>query len=137
MSCSPRSDTRMKTDAQSAQPAVSQEARLTARTWNSGFRFAHDTYNGMGAASDGRIYYVLSSERHDTAGQMYVFDPSTEKITHLGDLTEASGEKDKRVIAQGKSHVNFVESNGKPARCAQMTKARDMSGPNRREPIHD
>jgi hypothetical protein len=93
--------------------AAADGTRLIARTYNSGFRFAHDTYNGMGAASDGRIYYVLSSERHDTAGQMYVFDPATGQIRHLGDLTEVSGEKTKRVIAQGKSHVNFIESDGK------------------------
>ena len=92
---------------------TSEGTRLTARAYNSGFPLAHDTYNGMGAASDGRIYYVLSSDRHDTAGQMYVFDPSTEQIRHLGDLTEASGEKGKRVISQGKSHVNFVESEGR------------------------
>ena len=92
---------------------TSEGTRLTARAYNSGFPLAHDTYNGMGAASDGRIYYVLSSDRHDTAGQMYVFDPSREQIRHLGDLTEASGEKGKRVISQGKSHVNFVESEGR------------------------
>lgn len=102
--CSPRSDPR---------PAKSAAERLIARTYNSGFPFAHDTYNGMGTGSDGRIYYVLSSERYDTAGQMYVFDPSSQQIRHLGDLTEIAGEKGKRVIAQGKSHVNFVESDGK------------------------
>ena len=86
---------------------------LTARFYNSGFPLAHDTYNGMIAASDGKIYYVLSSERHDTAGQMYAFDPSTEQIQHLGDLSEACGEKDRSLIAQGKSHVNFVECEDK------------------------
>lgn len=91
----------------------SGEPRLTAETFDSGFAHSHDTYNGMGTGSDGRIYYVLSAEPHDVAGQMYSFDPSTRKITHLGDLTEACGEKDMKVIAQGKSHVNFVESDGK------------------------
>jgi hypothetical protein len=31
----------------------------------------------------------------------------------LGDLTEACGERELRAIPQGKSHVNFVEANGK------------------------
>ncbi len=44
---------------------------------------------------------------------MYSFDPATEKIEHLGDLTEACGEKDLKAIPQGKSHVSFVESKGK------------------------
>ena len=87
--------------------------KLIARTYNSGFKLAHDTYNGMGCASDGKIYYVLSSEVHDTAAQMYSFDPGSKQIKHLGDLTEACGEKGMKAVSQGKSHVNFVEANGK------------------------
>ena len=95
------------------QPPSSKPGILHARTYNSGFAQAHDTYNGMLAASDGRIYYVLSSAEYDVAGQMYSYDPSTGNIKHLGDLTEACGEKGQKVISQGKSHVNFVEHAGK------------------------
>lgn len=89
------------------------EARIIATVYNSGFEHAHDTYNGISSASDGKIYYVLCSQLMDVAGQMYSFDPTTGKIEHLGDLTEICGEKDMKVVAQGKSHVNFVESDGK------------------------
>ncbi len=89
------------------------ETRLIARTYDSGFADAHDTYNGMGTGSDGRIYYVLSSQRFDVGGQMFCYDPAAKKIQHIGDLTEACGEKGKNTIVQGKSHVNFVESEGK------------------------
>jgi hypothetical protein len=88
-------------------------ARLTARIYNSGFAEAHDTYNGMGCASDGRIYYVLSSEKYDVGGKMFCFDPATGQVKPVGDLTEACGEKGQNTIVQGKSHVNFVEANGK------------------------
>jgi hypothetical protein len=67
----------------------------------------------MGAAINGRIYYVLSSESIDTGAQMYSYDPATDKIQHLGDLTEAAGEKGLKAVPQGKSHVNFTEHNGK------------------------
>jgi hypothetical protein len=87
--------------------------QLTAHIYDSGFADAHDTYNGMGVASDGKIYYVLCSERHDVAAQMYSLDPATQEITLLGDLSEASGEKGQNVVSQGKSHVTFVESDGK------------------------
>lgn len=87
--------------------------KLTARTYNSGFADAHDTYNGMGCGSDGKIYYVLSSEKYDVGAQVYSFDPGTDSIRHLGDLTEACGEKGKKTIVQGKSHVNFMEMGGK------------------------
>ena len=87
--------------------------KLVAKTYNSGFADAHDTYNGMGRASDGRIFYVLCSERYDVGAQMYCFNPKTKKITVVGDLTEACGEQGRHTIVQGKSHVNFVEANGK------------------------
>jgi hypothetical protein len=90
-----------------------QARKLTAKTYNSGFAIAHDTYNAISAASDGKIYYVLSSQSIDTGGQMYSFDPATGKVHHCGDLTEACGEKGLKAIVQGKSHVRFVESGGK------------------------
>ena len=93
--------------------AASVPEKLIARTFNSGFELAHDTYNGMGAGSDGKIYYVLSSESYEIGAQMYSYDPASDIIEHLGDLTEACGEKGQQSIVQGKSHVNFVESDGK------------------------
>ncbi len=96
-------------------PAAEQAAprRLVARVYDSGFADAHDSYNGMGAASDGRIYYVLSSERHDVAAQMFVLDTAVGRPRHVADLDEATGQKGRYAIAQGKSHVAFVESGGR------------------------
>lgn len=110
MSCSTTPQSQPAAGPASKEP---KEKKLTAKVYDSGFADAHDTYNGMGTGSDGKIYYVLCSEKVDVAGQMYAFDPASGKITHIGDLTEASGEKGKKAIAQGKSHVNFVEANGK------------------------
>jgi hypothetical protein len=96
-----------------APAATSSGLKLTARTFNSGFADAHDTYNGLSAASDGRIYYVLSSERYDVGAQVFCFDPQTAQIKHLGDLTEACSEKGHNTVVQGKSHVNFVEASNR------------------------
>jgi len=93
--------------------ARGMRTKLIARIHPSGFTLSHDTYNGLGMASDGKIYYVLSSESYETGAQIYVFDPQTSRSTHLADLTEACGEKGKKSIAQGKSHTPFWESNGK------------------------
>ena len=86
---------------------------LVARTYNSGFDLAHDTYNAISTAGDGKIYYVLCSESIDVGGQMYRYDPATDRIRHLADLTEVCGEKGLKAIPQGKSHCNFYERNGK------------------------
>jgi len=87
--------------------------KLTARMISSNFPEGHDTYNGMGTGSDGKIYYVLSTEPHDLGGRMYCYDPKKDKVTLVADLTEICGEKGKKTVVQGKSHVNFVEANGK------------------------
>lgn len=100
-------------NAEGRKAPVNTGGKLVAKIHNSGFANAHDSYNSISSASDGKIYYVLSSEAFDVAAQMYSFDPATQKIEHLADLNEASGEKDAKAIAQGKSHVNFVEANGK------------------------
>lgn len=89
------------------------QGKLPAKTYNSGFSIAHDTYNAISVASDGNVYYVLSSQSIDTGGIMYSFNPKTGKVKLVGDLTEACGEKGLKTISQGKSHVKFVESKGK------------------------
>ncbi len=86
---------------------------ITAVWHDSGFALSRDIYNAITAGSDGRIYYVLCSDSVDIGAQMYVFDPETQTSRHLGDLTEACGEKGLRAIPQGKSHVNFVECEGR------------------------
>jgi sugar lactone lactonase YvrE len=87
--------------------------RLTATIIPSGFTDGHDSYNAISTASDGRIFYVLSSAKPDVAAQMYVYDPASGKSKLVGDLNQASGEANLNAIAQGKSHVSFAESGGK------------------------
>lgn len=90
-----------------------KQAPLIASCFDSGFLEAHDTYNAMSVASDGRLYYVLSSDKFDVAGQMFRFDPLKEEIKFLGDLNVICGEAGQKSIAQGKSHVLFYEFQNK------------------------
>src|SRR4051812_13297124 len=77
-----------------AEPmAASTPERLTAQIIDSGFADAHDTYNAISCASDGRIYYVLSSDKADVAARMFSYDPASGMVRSLGDLNEAAGEK--------------------------------------------
>ena len=86
---------------------------LVAKKCYSGFDLAHDTYNAISTASNGKVYYVLSSESIDKGGQVYVYDPDTDNTELLADLTEICGEKERKAIPQGKSHVRFYERNDK------------------------
>jgi hypothetical protein len=99
---------------QQTQPkSVPTSGIILSHFYNSGFSLSDDNYNACFQASDGKIYYVLASGSPDIGAQMYAFNPSTKKIQHVGDLTEASGEKGLNAIPQGKGHSGFVEFNGK------------------------
>lgn len=63
-----------------AAPPARPGGNIVAKVYDSGFEHSHDTYNGLSTASDGKVYYVLCSQLMDVAGQMYAFDPRTEKI---------------------------------------------------------
>ncbi len=89
------------------------QKQLTATKYFSGFEQAHDSYNSISCASDGKIYYVLSSQEYDKAGQVYVYDPDSDKTKWLADLNELCGESESKNIAQGKSHTRFYELDGK------------------------
>src|SRR3954453_15603397 len=100
---------------------VHADSRLSAQGFDSGFAKAHATFNGMLAGSDGKIYYVLCADSIDTGAQMYSYDPATNRIQAIADLTEAAGEKGIRAIPQGKSHVNFVEWQGELFLCPRRS----------------
>ena len=90
-----------------------KQGTLIASCFDSCFSEAHDTYNALSVASDGCLYYVLSSDKIDVGGQMFRFDPADEQIKFLGDLNVICGEANQNSIAQGKSHVLFYEFENK------------------------
>jgi len=85
---------------------------FAARIFNSNFAQASLTYHALSIASDGCVYYALTSDTFDQGARMFRYDPLADKITVLAaDLTAVVGEKNS--VAQGKVHVNFHELNGK------------------------
>lgn len=96
---------------QETQPAI-----LHATTYNSHFPKAAglgESYNGIGVADDGTIYYAIDSRVYNIPGQMYSLNPKTKQVTHIADLNTATGQGDLKAVAQGKVHVNFIEDRGK------------------------
>src|SRR5690554_3408799 len=86
---------------------------MIAKTYFSGFDDARETYNAISEASDGRIYYVLCSTRHDVGAQLYVYDPKSDSTSFIADFSEVFGEKQLNYISQGKSHTEFYEVDDK------------------------
>lgn len=110
--CKDNNTKKNQNENKSAQTSTSNDS-IIANKYYSGFSEAHDTYNAISVASDNKVYYVLSSLPHDIGAQMYRYDPSTDKTEFLADLSEAIGEKQKKYIAQGKSHTEFYEVDNK------------------------
>lgn len=88
-------------------------AIIPARLHPAGFKKADSNFYSLSRASDGNIYYTLSSHDVNTHGRVYRYEPKADKVTLLGDLGELTGEAGKKSIPQGKSHCPFFEFDGK------------------------
>lgn len=82
---------------------------LFARPHYSGFDDTRNPYNSISVASDGKVYYILSTDSLEVGGQMYVYDPKTDTSSRIADLNDVCGETGYKVIPQGKSHTSFYE----------------------------
>ena len=58
-------------------------------------------------AHDGKVYAGLAC--HGCDGHMVMFDPATDRVTDIGDLTRLAGEATLRVGPQSKIHAKFGE----------------------------
>jgi hypothetical protein len=113
---------------------------LHATAYNSHFPEAGaggEAFNGLSVASNGTVYYVISSGKFNIPGEMYSLNPKTKVITHLSNLNDATGQGDIKAVAQGKSHVTFVEDNGKLYFSTHLGFAVVVSGVERQAPPPD
>ena len=64
-------------------------------------------WSGIYTAKSGKIYIGLCT--HADAANFYEFNPLTENMKHIADLTIFKGERGKGIRTSGKIHVSFVE----------------------------
>ncbi len=67
-------------------------------------------WSALYIASNGKIYVGLCT--HADAANLYEFDPKTETMRHLANLTELNGERGKGTWTNGKIHVQMQELDG-------------------------
>jgi hypothetical protein len=67
-------------------------------------------WSALYIASNGKIYVGLCT--HASAATVYEFDPKTETMRFLADLTELAGEKGSGIWTTGKIHVQMQELDG-------------------------
>ena len=64
-------------------------------------------WSALYGAKSGKLYIGLST--HAEAAHFYEFDPATQTMTHIADLTEFKGERGKGIRTTGKIHVRMSE----------------------------
>jgi len=67
-------------------------------------------WSALYIGSNGKIYVGLCT--HADAANLYEFDPRTEKMRHLANLTELNEERGKGIWTNGKIHVQMQELDG-------------------------
>jgi hypothetical protein len=67
-------------------------------------------WSALYAASNGKLYVGLCT--HADAANVYEFDPASEKMRHLANLTVISGERGRGTWTNGKIHVQMQELDG-------------------------
>lgn len=67
-------------------------------------------WSALYGASSGKLYIGLST--HAEAAHFYEFDPQTQSMSHVADLTEFKGERGKGIRTSGKIHCRMGEDAG-------------------------
>lgn len=67
-------------------------------------------WSAIYVGSNGKVYVGLCT--HGDAANVYEFDPSTETMRHLANITELAGERGKGIWTSGKIHVKMQELDG-------------------------
>jgi hypothetical protein len=93
--------------------AASGATTITARLHESGFGLSDSNFFSLSRASDGNVYYTLSSHNIDTHARVYRYNPARDEVRLLASLGRMVGEEGTRTIPQGKSHSPFFEAGGK------------------------
>ena len=67
-------------------------------------------WSALYVGSNGKVYVGLCT--HADAANVYEFDPKTETMRHLANLTELNEERGKAIWTNGKIHVQMQELDG-------------------------
>lgn len=99
--------------AQQTPGTVYSEGPVKAKMIDANFLYGDSHYNAIAYASDGNVYYVISSHNKKSGAYLFRYNPRTKKVENIGDLTKIAGEDRTKVMNQGKVHSDLYEYNGK------------------------
>ena len=94
--------------ASAQQIDFSKEKKATVRHYRfPGNHREESMWSALYGAKSGKVYIGLCT--HAEAAHLYEFDPATEKMRHIVDLTELHGERGEGINTNGKIHVRMGE----------------------------
>ena len=97
-------------------PAVSArycDGPLTGKGVDTGFARGDSNYHAIYHATDGNVYFVVSSHLSDTHAHLFRYDPVSEEVVELADIGVVLGEESGIAIPQGKIHSDIFEHEGR------------------------
>lgn len=92
---------------------VYKDGVVRGKMVDAGFDLGDSNYHAVIQASDGNVYYVICSHNRKSGARMFRYDPRTDNVDMIGDLTDVVGEDRTKVVNQGKVHSDFYEVDGK------------------------
>jgi len=96
-----------------APGVIYKEGPVLGKMIDAGFLYGDANYHAIIQASDGNIYYVICSHNKESGAHFFKYDPRTEAVCLIADLTEVLGEDRTKVINQGKVHSDLYEWDNK------------------------
>ncbi len=85
----------------------------TGKMVDAGFLYGDSNYHAIIQASDGNVYYVICSHNTKSGAHMFRYDPLTDRVKTISDLTVEVCEDRTVKVNQGKVHSDIFEADGK------------------------
>lgn len=88
------------------------KGQVQTRVFDPGYLEGDCNYHSLTAASDGYIYFSVSTHQPNSSARIYQFNPENESIIQIGDLGEILGTQVQTETPHGKIHSGLEEHEG-------------------------
>ncbi|MFC1539181.1 hypothetical protein ACFL6H_07145 [Candidatus Latescibacterota bacterium] len=92
---------------------IYREGPVIGRMIDAEFLYGDSNYHAIIQASDGNVYYVICAHNTKSGAHMFRYNPRTDDVAILSDLTADVGEDRSKTVNQGKVHSDIFEVDGR------------------------
>ena len=85
---------------------------LKVEVFDPGFLVGDSSYHALTVASNGQVYFSIGTHHAHSSAQLFRFDPATQEVHHVADLSEVVGIDPLREVPHGKVHTPLIEHDG-------------------------